>query len=1250
MSEPLVEAIRGSGEAFDEVDDASDGEGDFSVGTSRCDSGQMADGHTVGSSDDDEVDDFGQPPDDSLSAQWLEWQSLVPWAEVTLGELGTRLKAMMLGSPEVVGRLAGLLLETKHRSFSPQGSEVASDLLPLPVLLLSAEDVRVLHMERSFGQGSAAVEKWWPRASGGGEESVRVVERLGWLHDWMFCVVLSVNHMFLGYGTEAFSRETFTQPIGLSQVECVRRMHVMIDAFIGDGVAVTPNRDWATILSESRMSYDGDVVAKAQELTVEQVVPALPPLGIGGSVDALELCDGGLRELLMDPSLSVRPRSEWPDRLTKARMRIKPEAWKELAPMLVERGICTTLKESDLVTHNGDKLLNGVFGVGKKKWVTSKSTGKQVEVLRLIVNMVPSNELQIPIIADTATLPHFGQWMGLELLDDEILTWSSEDINCAFYVFRIPAVWNPWFALGWPISGRLLGLDTDEELYLSLAVIPMGWCSAVGICQKLLRTLVMRTQPLGGGLPAESEVRKDRRLPADKYQRVMEFHQEYIDNWDAGKVQKAKVPVGSSQWQKAVQESYLRNGVPRANDKSTHGVVGKTLGADIRGVRGWLGPGEERNLDLADGTFYLLRQPTPHRKEVAMMNGRWVFGYQFRRPLFGGLMQVWDVVNGKVRPWLRLRAIAEEFMLALAGLPYMGHDLRARVDSLVTCSDASETGAGVCQSCGASEAGRIRVGMGRQAAAGSRCNGLVVIETFGGISGGRRAVEICGVTPAMHLHYELEETAIRVTEANYPDAKQLGDVRELKADALRKVIHDGPPLTHVLHFTGPPCQNVSGLNPSGGGVAGSKSKLVCLVPEVREAILEVFPEAEKADVMEMVASLTRVDQDVYNEVNGSKPYRICPSKHNWLRRPRLFWLDWKLPDDVVEDDGNDRWLQVPMRGTRMPMRRWLKRGCKPVSNAPTFPTFVRCTERKAPPFRPAGIQVLRKHELARYARFKYCYPPYQFQDKYMIRYPNGEMKPPDSSMREVLMCYGKDYTHAAFSATQRRQDPGGWERARCSLLGNTFHAGIMAYIISHKLAAWGLIPAPLTVDYVADPGNFKEVMDADFDPDFELVRYYLVRQNHRGGAVTWLGERGEADVVIPLGIDPREWRWRDTISTRWKLEGEHINVLECRAVVLMLRQRLREPSQLGIRFLHLVDSRVCLGMIAKGRTSSLRLRRVLGKVNALLVAGHCGMTLGFCRTHLNPSDRPSRRAGRTSGPGSPPGTVLAADDGQPGDL
>ena len=148
-----------------------------------------------------------------------------------------------------------------------------------------------------------------------------------------------------------------------------------------------------------------------------------------------------------------------------------------------------------------------------------------------------------------------------------------------------------------------------------------------------------------------------------------------------------------------------------------------------------------------------------------------------------------------------------------------------------------------------------------------------------------------------------------------------------------------------------------------------------------------------------------------------------------------------------------------------------------------------------------------------------------------------------------------------------------------------------------------------------------------------------------------MGEIGAGNAQVPKAIDPREWEWYDAISTQWKLIGEHINTLECRALILALRWRLRRATNIHSKFLHLVDSRVTLGMVAKGRTSSWTLRRTLGKVNALLLAAHSAMVLGFCRTHLNPADTPSRREGRgrgsrgadsSSGPSS-----LAAEGGQP---
>jgi len=297
--------------------------------------------------------------------------------------------------------------------------------------------------------------------------------------------------------------------------------------------------------------------------------------------------------------------------------------------------------------------------------------------------------------------------------------------------------------------------------------------------------------------------------------------------------------------------------------------------------------------------------------------------------------------------------------------------------------------------------------------------------------------------------------------------------------------------------------------------------------------------------------------------------------------------------------------------------------------------------------------VLAKHELQRYKKFEFIYPPYQFQDKYMVTSPQGEMCPPTAEMREVLMGFSKDYTHPVMTAAERRRSAVDFDLARCSLLGNTFHAPTVAWLNSSVLCEWGILSRPATVAEVADPGvpaslglqvDTKDMDETMSRPDVNLVRMYFSRLSHRGGDVSFLTDRGAGRSLVPRGIDAREWRWKDVVSTQWKLRGEHINVLECRALVLAMRWRFRNIENVGTKFLHLVDSQVTLGVAAKGRTSSWRLRRVLGKVNALLLAGFGTMGLGFVRTHLNPADRPSRREGRTGATSN--SKLVAADDGQ----
>ena len=106
-------------------------------------------------------------------------------------------------------------------------------------------------------------------------------------------------------------------------------------------------------------------------------------------------------------------------------------------------------------------------------------------------------------------------------------------------------------------------------------------------------------------------------------------------------------------------------------------------------------------------------------------------------------------------------------------------------------------------------------------------------------------------------------------------------------------------------------------------------------------------------------------------------------------------------------------------------------------------------------------------------------------------------------------------------------------------------------------------------------------------------------------------------------LDPDLWRWRDVLAFRWDRQG-HINELECRAYLAMLLWRLRSSKNHCMRFLHLLDSMVTLGVVRKKRSTSHKLNFVVRQIAALELAGFAWGFFGIVQSSKNPADRPSR--------------------------
>ena len=109
------------------------------------------------------------------------------------------------------------------------------------------------------------------------------------------------------------------------------------------------------------------------------------------------------------------------------------------------------------------------------------------------------------------SLPMCNTWHALMLERNEVVLVSSDDLKCAFYIFRLPLSWAPYLCFSEVMTrAELYGLGcerADEKVCLALIVAPMGWNSATAVVQHVHRHLARLA-----GLPRSLEVRRDRPL------------------------------------------------------------------------------------------------------------------------------------------------------------------------------------------------------------------------------------------------------------------------------------------------------------------------------------------------------------------------------------------------------------------------------------------------------------------------------------------------------------------------------------------------------------------------------------------------------------------------------------------------------------------------------------------------------------------------------------------------------------------
>ena len=165
-----------------------------------------------------------------------------------------------------------------------------------------------------------------------------------------------------------------------------------------------------------------------------------------------------------------------------------------------------------------------------------------------------------------------------------------------------------------------------------------------------------------------------------------------------------------------------------------------------------------------------------------------------------------------------------------------------------------------------------------------------VLSLFDGISCGRLALDKAGKSVGCYFASEIEQSAIEISQRNYPDIVQLGDVTEIDEVKLQKL----PKIDLLLG--GSPCQ---GFSRNGKMLNFDDARSRLFFDYVR--ILEWIRKNNNKDVKFILENvhMKKEHEDVITEYLGVSPLDINSKLVSAQNRPRLYWtnIEVEVPND-----------------------------------------------------------------------------------------------------------------------------------------------------------------------------------------------------------------------------------------------------------------------------------------------------------------------------------------------------------------
>eukprot|EP00435_Cladocopium_sp_Y103_P032808 s562_g8.t1 len=991
--------------------------------------------------------------------------------------------------------------------------------------------------------------------------------------------------------------------------------------------------DWKKDMASRVVSYEGEEIGVCEVLSLEQVLPALPPEGHGGSVDALDWVGPRTKEFLLNPKKLLKDPKDVVLPKMPGKVHVVHGDKLKIAQELVKRNVCDWVPLDKVYKIGGQPILNGLFGVKKP---AELEDGRPI--LRLIMNLVGSNATQLQLEGGCESLPNITSWQSLVIEGNETLSCYQSDMSSAFYLFRLPLVWLPYLCFNLVVDGEQINGVSGQSYALGCKVIPMGWQNSVGIMQEISEHLMKFN-----GIGSVHQVCKGKVLPpwfsavlreSDDVQR--HWWHVYLDNFAAAeRVVPSNGRVAARLCHDAAERAWADAGVVSSAKKRVAGQERiQELGAEVDGEYRQLGMATPKLVKLLLSTCWLLLQRFLNRKHVQIMAGRWVFGLQFRRPSMSILEMTWQLVGGSSKITQKLKAsVRQELLMLVMMSPLFTCNLGAQVTKWVMASDASEAGGAIGVAKTLSISGKDFIGASESL---DRFGGgdklpILVLSLFNGIGGAFRAYDVAGILPAYRIAVEIDPGANRITSRRWPGTIIVEDVHLVTREKVQSWSRQFLGILEIHLWSGFPCTDLSGVKYMRENLEGVNSRLFYEIPRIRKLLQEEFGEMVIIRlVTENVASMDESAARTISEELETTPYLVDPVYAVPMRRPRFCWttetLEGLFPDVIITSERY--WKKVVAEAEYPDLQQWVSDGVRWAGGerGEVLPTCLKSIPRASPPPRPAGLQKCDDRTVERWTSDSFRYPPYQYQEKFVFS-TDSTWRLVNANEKELLLGYGYRHTEICWSASKIKSNPVGFSDARNSYLGDSF--SIYSFVMfavacckkflptipyKHLAFRMGLAPgfrahlratAPLGKQLIYGTPS-RVLLSMDGDPQ-SLNRLLLRRTNHTGSDIrVTSGEVLNSKVFPRQSVQAAWWHWEPLFAQKWKRKA-HINVLELEALLLSVKYQVERFKVSDCRIFHFSDSYVTISVVP-ARAPPLTHRLVRGLAAYEMILGHLEMS------------------------------------------